>query len=69
MRILYVISAYSIHFTILKSGSNQDFNFFIDNFNLQAPKWVGLIEKMTVIAFLEIIFTPSLKNITFNRTK
>ena len=48
---LSVFSAYSLHFIILKSGPNQKYDFFIDNFNIQASKWVGLIEKMTPIAF------------------
>ena len=51
--ILSVISAYSIHFNILKSGLNQKYIFFINEFNLKAPKWVGLIEeeKNTPICF------------------
>ena len=41
-----VFSAYSTHFNILKSGPNQKYNFFMDNFNLDGPKWVGIIEQI-----------------------
>jgi hypothetical protein len=51
VHILSVLSAYSIHFNILKSGPNQKYNLFIDNLNLRAIKWVGLIEKKTPTVF------------------
>ena len=47
-----------MHFNILKSGPNQTYNFFLDNFNLQAPKWVSLIEKMTPIIYSRTNFNP-----------
>ena len=50
-RILCVFSAFYIHFNMLKSDPNQTYDFFIDNFNIQASKWVGLIENMTPIVF------------------
>ena len=50
-RILSVISAYSIQINILKNGPNQKYNIFIDNFSQPALKWVGLIEKKTLIVF------------------
>ena len=52
-----VFSAYSIHLNILKSGPNQKYNVFEGNFYIQAPKWVGLIEKMTPV------FTSSRSNV------
>ena len=53
-----VFSAYSTQFNILKCGPNQKYNFCIDNFNLNGPKWVGLIEKMTPIVFSRSNFNP-----------
>jgi hypothetical protein len=69
VRFLSVFSAYSIHFNILKSGPNQNYNVFIDDYSLQASKWVGLIEKTHQLFFLEAILIPSLKKNTFDRTK
>jgi hypothetical protein len=46
-----VLAAYSTHLNIWKSGPNQNYNFCIYNFNLQAPKWVSLIENITPIVF------------------
>jgi hypothetical protein len=60
MWFLSVFSAYSKQINILKSGPDQKYNLFIDNFNLQALKWVGLIEKRHHLIFLEVILTPSL---------
>ena len=37
----------------------------MDDFYLQAPKWVGLIEKFTSIFFPEASLGPSLKKISF----
>ena len=59
----------TIHFNILKSGPNQEYNFSLDNFNLQALKWVGPIEQMTPTVFIESILTPTVKKIIFDRTK
>ena len=53
----------------MKSAPNQKYDFSIDSYNLQAPKWVSLIEKMTPIVFSRSKLTPSLKKITFERTK
>jgi hypothetical protein len=64
-----VFSAYSIHLNTLKRGPNQKYYFFIDDLNQKAPTLVGLIEKKTPFLFLEVILTPSLKKITFNRPK
>ena len=58
VQILSVFSAYSIQINILKSGPNQKYNLLIDNFNLKALKWVGLIEKMTPIVFAKSNFNP-----------
>ena len=58
VQILSVFSAYSIQINILKSGPNQKYNLFIDKFNLQALKWVGLIEKKTQIVFSRSNFYP-----------
>jgi hypothetical protein len=68
MRFLSVFSAYSKKINILKSSPDQKYNSFIDNFNLQALKWVGLMEEEKN-NFLEVILTPSPKNITFDRIK
>ena len=58
LHFLSVFSASSIHFINFKTGPNQKYNFFIDNFNLQAPKWVGSIEKFTAIVFSRSNFSP-----------
>ena len=42
----------------MKSGPNQKYNFSLDSFNLEAPKWVGLIEKMRPIVFARSNFNP-----------
>ena len=38
-----VVSAYSMYFDFVKTGLNQKYNYFIDTFDLQFQKWVGLI--------------------------
>ena len=50
--------AYSIHFNIMKSGPNQKYNFSLDSFNLEAPKWVSPIKKINQIVFSRIDFNP-----------
>jgi hypothetical protein len=58
LRILIVFSAYSIQINILKSVPNQKYTLLLDNFNLRALKWVGLIDKNTPIVFSRSNFNP-----------
>ena len=39
-----VISAGTMYFNKMKTGKNQHYQLFIDNFNLGVPKWTNLID-------------------------
>jgi hypothetical protein len=64
-----VFSAYSTLFNILKSIPNQKYNFCTYNFNLHAPKWVGLIEQIKPTVFSRSNLNSPLKKITYHKTK
>ena len=52
--------AYSFYFEIVKTGINQKYDFSIETFDLQGPKWVCLIERRKKVSL-----TPSQKQIAF----
>ena len=55
--------AYSFYFEIVKTGINQKYDFSIETFDLQGPKWVCLIEKMSPIIFsLNKFIKPPLRS-------
>ena len=56
VQIMSVLSAYNIN--ILKNSQNRKYNFFLDDFNLQAPKWVSLNKKITPTVFSRSNFNP-----------
>jgi hypothetical protein len=58
VEIVSVSSAYYINDNILKNSTNRKYNFFLDDFNLQAQKWVRLIKNITPTVFSRSNFNP-----------